>query len=106
MTTTSPKDRTLPPVPDNFLDLCREAGVHPFKRRRRVCGLSIVAMAKKCQTPKSAIQRYENGALLLPDRVPRIAEALGITPDDVEHWHYVGQQILDRRGNKGASTGH
>ena len=59
-----------------------------LKEMRRARGLTLDALAELVGTSKQTIQRYETGKIsnIPPDKVERLAAALGTTPAEIMGW--------------------
>jgi transcriptional regulator with XRE-family HTH domain len=84
---------TRPTRADDMADLYRLRSGVRLRRARDRAGLSARALAERTGLANhSIILRYEGGIEPPPERRILLADALGVSPDDIWHWHEDGEQ--------------
>ncbi len=102
--TTATVNRKLPPVPVDFVKVCQQLGLHPFRVRRDQLQLTLHQMSKRSGVNYRAIHRYEQGKGIHPSNVAKLAKAMGVSGVTIQVWSHEGKAIMDKvladRGRK------
>jgi transcriptional regulator with XRE-family HTH domain len=77
---------TAYPAHEQAADLYRLASGERLRRRRRKMRLSVRALGELVGLGRSILTRYEAGMEPSPERKVLLADALGVSPDDI--WHF------------------
>ena len=96
MTTTATNNRRLPPVPEDFVKVCQQLGMHPFRVRRDQFQLTLKQMGKRADVNYRAIHRYEQGNGVHPTNVPKLAKAMGVSGVTIQVWSHEGKAIMEK----------
>ena len=58
--------------------------MHPIKRLRRARGLTQKALGERAGVTLQAVQGWEKGSVPRAEKLPRLAEVLGVEPVDLD----------------------